>query len=168
MPVDLGPLKGMLPAEIIDSMESNNENADAGVKISSVDTTEGFASTKIVAGDGIQTNILNPGANEVLEIVRVPRTVPYQLNSSGSVVSNTPTGVVAIPSGQTQITVTCSVCTANSTVLLAQRAGTPPIDATAVNFAVTPSAGSFTIVANAAATLQVTFNYAVIGTGAID
>lgn len=36
--------------------------------VSATDTTPGFLGTEIVAGSGIQLNILNPGANEKLEI----------------------------------------------------------------------------------------------------
>ena len=39
-----------------------------GSLISPTDTVPGFLSAKLVAGDGIETNILNPGGDEKLEV----------------------------------------------------------------------------------------------------
>ena len=43
-------------------------SADETVKVSVTDTTAGFLQPKLVAGTGITINLLNPGANEQLEI----------------------------------------------------------------------------------------------------
>lgn len=58
-------------------------------KVSGADTTEGYLNSKIVAGENISTTILNPGANEQLEIsTATPENTKIDGNLFSSVSAN--------------------------------------------------------------------------------
>lgn len=76
----------------------------------------------------------------------------------GNVTNASPRGRAAFAAAGATVVVTSSICTANSTVLVALAGG----DATATSIRVTPAAGSFTVTANAAATATTKFDFVVL------
>ncbi len=79
-----------------------NGQPDRIAGVSGTDTTPGYLSTEIVAGAGIQLNILNPGADEKLEIQNLssePNIWLTVTGDTGTTTANTTTDSLAIVGG---------------------------------------------------------------------
>lgn len=95
-------------------IDSSVITGDSRVKVSSADTTEDFLNPKIAAGAGIGLSILNPGANEQLQITSTGGVAPtgagriYIDPVSGNDITGD--GTIANPYQTLPVAVTCPRC----------------------------------------------------------
>lgn len=77
-------LKDGNQAEVTLSQLGSNAGLDERAKVSVNDTTTGYLSSKIVAGDNVVLEIINPGADETYKVSANPITGSYAVDSVGT------------------------------------------------------------------------------------